>query len=271
MPDGLGVAEDETTTDEADSEAEARRQAKAGRGARRLTDDTATATLEKLGVVAPPDPHVPPLPADGSGATPVGAAPGQAERAPDPDGTETATAIMPDAIRAGVATEDGDAPTVEAAVPAPPGGQINLAPLPAPRFPSLVSVEERSSDFSAEARRLGGEAKQAAEVAGRAAALAAAAGRAAALAGEASMLAAVGDQHGASQRLLEAQLVDEALRRGEIPSKSTIQPGAGDIDQGVERWFGRVARVLSSREGVTIIVIVTIGLMLVVLFLSLLL
>ncbi|RLB56070.1 MAG: hypothetical protein DRI90_18975, partial [Deltaproteobacteria bacterium] len=278
-PDGI-EEEDTTTQDESLTLAKGAQAVNAAVAAKRHAAASPTDAFPAPGIVAPHDPHVPPLPADGSGAVPAGAGPAAAAPAapvPDPDGTETAIAIKPEALLADPTT-DGDAPTVEAVVPALPGEQINLgpvqdqklAPLPVPRFPSLPSMEGRSGDVGSEARRLGEEAKHAAETAGRAAALAEAAARAAALAGEASLLAAVGDQHGATQRLLEAQLVDEALKRGEIPAKGSIQLGGPDLGESDKNWLVRATTVLGSREGVTLIVIVTIGLMLVVLFLSLL-
>ncbi len=252
---------EETTTDESKAQSQASGADAGPRGAH-----PATGSFPAPGVVAPHDPHVPPIPPGTSG--PVLEPP-----VINPDGTATAVAIKPSSLIADPVT-DGDAPTIEAPVPQPPPGPLGvvgdpkLAPLPAPRFPSLPSVDERSADFSSEARRLGEGAQQAAEAAERAAALAEVAARAASLAGEASLLAAVGDQHRASQRLLEAQLVDEALRRGEIPARPSLPPGALGADDTRQNWLGRTTSVLSSREGVTLIVIVTVGLMLVVLLVA---
>ncbi|MBW2459306.1 MAG: protein kinase, partial [Deltaproteobacteria bacterium] len=272
---------EETTTDESKpaSQASAALANGAG-GARQRTGDTTTKSFKAPGVVAPHDPHVPPVP-PGTNAPPTVAAavpggtagPGPEPPGISPDGTATAVAIKPESLIADPVS-DGDAPTIEAQVPLPPTGAVpavvdqKLAPLPAPRFPSLPSVDERTADYNAEARRLGEGAQQAAEAAERAAALAEVAARAASLAGQASLLAAAGDQQGASKRLLEAQLVDEALRRGEIPARPSVPPGGFGADDTRQNWLGRTTSVLSSREGVTLIVIVTIGLMLVVLLVA---
>jgi hypothetical protein len=165
--------------------------------------------------------------------------------------------------------------------PPPPPPLDNLAfddlagarALPAPRYPSFPDPAERSSDFVAEAVRLGDEAQRAADAAHRARAMAAAAARAAALATEASSLASMGDHHEAIQRLREAQLVEDALKRGEVPhglgegeELFTSEQAPLSVARARSREGTGGYRALRTRENVTVAVIVAVGLLVIALF-----
>jgi hypothetical protein len=211
-----------------------------------------------LGVVAPHDPDVPPLP------------PERAEH----------TATMPgdDATLRRPKTPEADA-TLTRAQPPPrlPDSTITQAilrdgpiaepPLPPPSRPA-DAYHERSSDHVEEARRLGGEARLAAEQAGFAAHRAEAAARAAALAGEAALLAAAGDAHEAIQKLREAQMVDEALKRGERLADTAIRLDADRMARGYQASYERpdLLELLTTRQGATLLVVAVVSLMAVVIF-----
>lgn len=229
---------------------------------------------EELGVLAPHDPDVPPLPHPTAGS----------DAPPSPDGSATHLKALPEsrgtpAPGHGRSSPDGTATRVAQTVGVGPYGvhassdELRVMPLPAPRFPSLPTLLDRSSDFFAEASRLGEEARRASDTSRRARAVADAAARAAALATEAAALASAGDEHEAIQRLREAQLVNEALLRGEIPygygaldadDSFAAQPRAlGALARG---WGTGAYRALRAGEGVTIVVIISTGFVLVLLF-----
>jgi eukaryotic-like serine/threonine-protein kinase len=269
----------------------------AGRSHDRAALEPGTPHPDHLGVVAPPDPDVPPPPIRASQA-PVGrspsAAPAHPARQPPPHellGDEPSTrpdtpaslSISDEAVDATGMTRplsrdeierpnfDADVPSRAPTGPIPstsplpssdaPVGIAALGAMPAPRFPSMPSLSRElpSMDVGSEAQRFGEAAKRAAD-------FAEAAGRAARLAGEAAMMAADGQRHEAIARLREAQRIEEALSRGEVPSRDFSELASLPLEPPASQF----ARKLQSREGVTVLVIVCVGLFFVVLLLALL-
>lgn len=261
---------------------------------------------DDLGVVAPPDPDVPPPPVrSSSSAVSSAARPAQPHGSPsrgsagdssppprlgrrgirrgiddEPSTHPDAPAEVKTSVAAGnvdatghtrpLSVEEIEAPKVaEMGITTPMDEQSSaelrgLRAMPAPRFPSMptLSSEVPSIDVTSEARRFGEAAKRAAD-------FAEAAARAAKLAGEAALLAADGQRHEAIARLREAQRIEEALDRGEIPAR-----GYGDLpslEHDVVRpaaphtlWAER----LRTREGVTLMVVAAAGVVLTVLLLA---
>lgn len=206
-----------------------------------------------LGVLAPPDPDVPPLPPPAPRRRPP-RVPGSGRDLPrltEDDSRELVTRPeTPDGVRVrgGRVLPAGDTAatrplTFEEAAdvaadrdePSGPGTHVSmtapfpsdLGPMPAPAIPSAPTGVGTfggalSNDVDAEARRMGRAAQRAGEEAAQAAQRAEAWARAAALAGEAALLAAVGQRQLAVRKLREAQGIDEALSRGEIPPSPAI-------------------------------------------------
>ncbi|HZO11635.1 MAG TPA: hypothetical protein VFB62_00200, partial [Polyangiaceae bacterium] len=204
-----------------------------------------------LGKVAPPDPDVPPLPPSelpGEETIPL---------AGNPDATtrmRSARAQPPPTPRRHSERPQADSTITQAR---PPPELIH--PPPPPAYPP-----ERSNDFVAEANRLGEEARVAADQAQHAADRADATARAAGLAAEAAMLASRGEHREAIQKLREAQLVDEVLKRGGMPARVPLGSEAattGRLRAAADSWYA----FMSSREGATVLVIAALGLILTVL------
>jgi hypothetical protein len=206
------------------------------------TTDTRPASLD-LGVVAPPDPDVPPLPPTKEGPRPGAAV---------PVGTDDTATTRPLAMEE-LSMGEGEA----VSVPHP-----GLGAMPAPRFPSLPSLDGdlRSSDFGAEAQRLGVAAQRRGEEARRSADLAQAAQRAAAMAQEAALLAARGRTSEAIGVLREAQTLDEAVARGDVPVAALVPEPAVSAVQGLLQSFGLRPRpdrnLMASRQAATLVVVV---------------
>lgn len=235
---------------------------------------------DRPGVVAPPDPDAPPPPVRSSGST----ASARRPTAPESDAEDGASIRRATAAeeKADVGVSDATGATRPLSVEEierpkiaglalgdsyadlePPRG---LGAMPAPRFPSMptFSGEVPSMDVTAEARRFGEAAKRAGD-------FAEAAARASRLAGEAALLAADGKRHEAIARLREAQRIEQALERGEIPSS-----GHGDLpslehgrepDLSLQGWLRR----LQTREGQTVLVTLGLGLVVLVLILAIIL
>jgi len=196
--------------------------------------DAARRVNAMLGVVAPEDPNVPPLPPheDDRPTARKGSRPPPAPKRPsrppaaDADGTITRAKPPTQQALADVA------PTQPSPVSLRTEARQRMGAMPVPDQPTVPMMErpaapissERSSDFASEAQRLSEEAKVNAEAARIAGRMAEASARAAALAAEAAMLAARGERHDAVQKLREAQLVDEALKRGELPPSVPLAP-----------------------------------------------
>jgi len=217
-----------------------------------------------LGVVAPEDPNVPPLPPhEGATTQKRGSRPPPTPRRtshPPPanaDATITRAKPPPDQALRDVATTQPSPVSMRTEARRRMGAMPSLDH---PTLPMMVErpdapiSSERSADFHAEATRLGEEAKvnsEAARIAGR---MAEASARAAALAAEAALLAAVGERHGAIQKLREAQLVDEALRRGELPASLPLAPDKDLIATGHHPRVSVKGQPASGRLGVTVVV-----------------
>ncbi|HHH30968.1 MAG TPA: serine/threonine protein kinase, partial [Polyangiaceae bacterium] len=263
---------------------------------------------DDLGVVAPPDPDVPPPPLrSSSSAVSSGVPPAAARGSEAPsvgEGGESATSprlrrrvapadlddepsTRPDApteVKTSVVTRDVDATghtrplsVEEIEAPRVPGlavssstdeGSVSelrgLGAMPAPRFPSMptLSGEVPSMDVAAEAKRYGEAAKRASD-------FAEAAARAAKLAGEAALLAADGRRHEAIARLREAQRIEEALGRGEVPARGYADLPSLEHELAPPRsptpmWTER----LRTKEGVTLMVVTAAGVVLTVLLLA---
>ena len=225
-----------------------------------------------LGVVAPPDPDVPPLP-PGKESAP------RAPTSPTVGTNDTSTTRPLPMEELGIdprSVESFDAAAGRgmAAAQPPPG----LGAMPAPRFPSLPSLdgELRSSDFGAEAQRLAAAAERRREEAHRSAEMAQAAERVAGLAQEAALLAARGRAPEAIGVLRQAQTLDEALGRGDVPAAALAPEPAVSTVQGLLQSFGLRPRgdtnLLASGQTATLVVVVSaVGLLLVALLLALLL
>jgi serine/threonine-protein kinase len=239
---------------------------------------------DRLGVVAPEDPEVPPVP----------------QRGADPDGTQTVVSTSPTSMR----PDGGKDPSLlrtmpviksgpegtQATVPfpAPPDGdlarsfdpQMPLTPphgAPASFDNSLgLALSEpppsRANDFHGESRRLAAAAAVAAERAQRTTELAAAAARAAKLADQAVALAGRGLNSDALERLGEAQRIEQLVAKGEIPERRTLLSDrlVGSVDPWLERRMAIVKGSLQQKRIVTVAVIVaSLVLLIVVLIASL--
>jgi hypothetical protein len=141
--------------------------------------------------------------------------------------------------------------------------------MPAPRFPSMPTLVEEApapapTDFHAEAQRFADAARRAADYAD-------AMGWAASIAAEASLLAAAARPHEGLQKLREAQAIELALSRGEVPARPLPRPGSSPDGtmQVQRRRLYALARQAWTREGATIAVIVTMALLILVLAVSL--
>jgi len=218
----------------------------------RMLLDADRKRAERPGVVAPPDPDVPPLPP----STP----PPPQTLQPSSDGQTPV--LQP--------SSDGQTPVLAGpgpiSTPAPPHSAAPVA-IPAPLSVSPVPSASpfsglASSNYPAEAHRL-------AEVARRADEFAQAAKRAAELAHEAAMLASSGQTLEASKRLAEAHQIDGGLRASQpVPGAEFLIMGD---TEGVSRQHMRAAfRRTQIKEVATIVGVVVVVLLVVVLFAALL-
>jgi len=166
---------------------------------------------DALGIVAPPDPDVPPLP-PGAGSRPRAPAVPPIKRRPpmEPDRPSAPLPLTADASASTGAAE----PKPVTTGPKLPAVDPNRQPDPIAAA-QVAAPRHRSGDVAGEARRLADQAK-------RAAYFAQASARAARLAGEAALAAAEGDRARATTKLNEAQQLEELLGRGELPSHDSI-------------------------------------------------
>ncbi len=258
----------------------------------RQTDDT-------LGVVAPPDPDVPPVPGHrlptrpGPPPTPHPGPPSSGQRpvprvGEDADAHEPVT--RPDAPHS-VRRLDPDA-TVDVndtaatrqltkneaehklAIADPPS---DTAPFPTDSVPAHVSPGA-GVDIVGQAERLGKAAQAAANAATHAAELADARARAAELAGEAALLSATGQRHAAMQKLRQAMRIDEAIEMGQPPPRerpyaldavlaTELDPGRDpDLDFMLARRPPAPSNILDRNTVLLIVVVVVIFGMLMAVF-----
>lgn len=225
---------------ESDDDADATVQlAEAGARVQQLLDDAQA----DLGVVAPHDPNVPPVPSTSPTAKrkpPLPAARGR--------GVDSTTRMPVDDVE----TEAVDRPSRPVMHTHPIASPIEdpvIQALPAPRFPSdpSLSGEVLSTDFSSEAARLSRLAMRQKE-------MSAAAQRAAKLAAEASVLAAAGQQHRALQQLREAQAIGEDLVNGEVPEGDWNEELSElELPSMSHPLVTKLIDLLRTRQGVTIV------------------
>ena len=214
------------------------------------------------GVVAPPDPDVPPLPSDAppsqrgsEAAPPASTLPFPSALSSDPgaaSGSRAPASLAPASLAPASLAPASLAPASLAPASLAPASLASLAPGPV----GGAALASHNEDLSTEAARLASEAHHAADAARRAADVAAAAGRAASLASEALVLAARGDANASSERMREAQQLDQMLKSGQIPVGLNTDTGSRS----------RIAIALGGNDGVTIAVIAAVGLLVIIAF-----
>lgn len=190
----------------------------------RQTDDT-------LGVVAPPDPDVPPIPGarlstkPGPPPTPPPGPPASGQR-PVPqvgEALDDEPVTRPDAPEgaprpgASKPVEVGDTAATRPINIAEAEQQLTIADSPSDT--AQLPVDDAPVDVAREVERLGAAAQAAAKAATHAAELADARARAAQLAAEAALLSATGQRHAALQKLRQAMRVEEAIEMGQPPPR----------------------------------------------------
>jgi serine/threonine-protein kinase len=255
-----------------------------------------------LGVVAPPDPDVPPPPVRPSSPAPSSLAPSARRSSTAPASPGAAQAPPSPRPDSGPDSDEDDDTSTQRDAPAETNTGRRASNVDATGATRPLSVEEierpkieglrLGASFGQEAdsdmaKGLGAmpaprfpsmptlsgevpsmdvsaEARRFGEAARRAADFAEAAAKAAKLSAEAALLAAEGKRHEAIARLRQAQQIEQALERGEAP------PGGyddlPDIAQGLSagKWLDR----LQSREGMMVMLVVAVGLVLAVLVLA---
>jgi len=230
------------------------------------------------GVVAPHDPHVPPLPEEksslGEATNAQAPLPGRARSASPPvlpvsppqgvpalraqSGRAAVTALSPGGFRS---TEPGLPGTGSAGTGSAGTGSAGTGS--AGTGPAVASLGE----LNEEAARLALAANKAADAARRAAEVAEAAAHAASLAARAVLLSTQGDPTGATELLHEARRLDRGLEGGQVPMlrpRNIVPPHGAPRPRVVQ-----LAPSLQIYDRLTIAVIAAVGFLVIVAFAAL--